>query len=314
MWQNRLMFAIEIENLCREFGHRRVVDDVSLTAQAGEVLGVLGPNGSGKTTLLRMICGLLTPTAGSGRVLGMDLMRSRKRIKAATGYMTQKFSMYEDLTLAENLLFQARIQGLKEPQKHVASALDRLGAVVLPTQLAGHLSGGWKQRLALEAAMVHGPKLLLLDEPTAGVDPSARRDFWDRIQDVAAQGVTVLVSTHYMDEAERCDRLAIMHMGRLLRSGTAAELETSSGLLTWEIEGPSIETLAIALAGFSGVEQTSRYGQRLHVIGKDGTALSAAIAACVGPAHSARMIRTGIEDIFINATGQSLKQQQGPKQ
>lgn len=297
------MPAIEIRGLCKAFSGRPVVRDVALSATEGEVLGFLGPNGSGKTTILRMICGLLTPDAGQGTVLGRDIVRDRRRIRRQVGYMTQRFSLYEDLTLRENLDFQARAHALADRRGAVARALASLGAGVAPDQLAGTLSGGWKQRLSLEACMMHAPRILLLDEPTAGVDPGERRRFWARIQAKAAEGVTVLVSTHYMDEAERCDRLVIVSQGRVIASGTPAALAEGAGLTTFVVSGPGLDRLQAALQGRPGVAQVARFGASLHVVGSDAAALEAALQACLTPRlHGLRRVPTGIEDIFIRAT------------
>ena len=221
--------AIDVQGLNKSFGAKHVVKDFALQVKRGEIYGFLGPNGSGKTTSIRMICGLLTADSGSGTCLGYDVMKQSAAIKREVGYMTQKFSLWEDLTIGENLDFVARMYGMERRRDVVTQAIDKLGLAARRDQLAGSLSGGWKQRLALAACLLHQPKLLLLDQPTAGVDPEARRDFWDEIHGLAAQGITVLVSTHYMDEAERCHRLAYIAYGRLLASGTAAELIRSTG-------------------------------------------------------------------------------------
>ncbi len=219
------MNAIEVSGLVKRFGGKTVVDNVSMSVAEGEIVGFLGPNGSGKTTTIRMMCGLLTPDAGEGEVLGHDLRtESLLKIKREVGYMTQKFSFYEDLTIAENLMFVARLYRLKPVDEHVDRTLEELGLTSRRNQLAGTLSGGWKQRLALAACIMHQPKLLLLDEPTAGVDPKARREFWDEIHRLARGGLTVLVSTHYMDEAERCHRISYISYGRMLATGTVDEV------------------------------------------------------------------------------------------
>src|SRR5512140_2158646 len=203
-----MTLAIDVTGLNKSFGDKRVVRDFSIQVEEGRICGFLGPNGSGKTTTLRMLCGLLTPDSGSGEALGFDIIRQAEEVKRRTGYMTQRFSLYEDLTIAENLQFTARVYGLDRRGERVDRALERLGLASRRDQLAGSLSGGWKQRLALASASLHEPRLLLLDEPTAGVGPKARRTFWDEIHALAAEGLTVLVSTHYMDEAERCHEIA----------------------------------------------------------------------------------------------------------
>ena len=240
------MTAIDVTGLVKRFGDRTVVDHVSMRVGRGEIVGFLGPNGSGKTTTIRMMCGLLTPDEGEGRVLGFDLRTEGRRIRREVGYMTQKFSFYEDLTIAENLEFVARLYLLKPTREHVDRTLEELGLASRRTQLAGTLSGGWKQRLALAAAIMHKPKLLLLDEPTAGVDPKARREFWDEIHGLAAEGLTVLVSTHYMDEAERCHKICYLAYGKLLARGTVDEVIEQSGLRALKAS-PTLEDVFVHL-------------------------------------------------------------------
>ena len=273
-----MSFAIDVRALNKSFGDKHVVQDVSLQVAPGRICGFLGPNGSGKTTTLRMICGLLRPDSGSGQCLGLDILRQSEAIKRQTGYMTQKFSLYEDLSLEENLMFVARVYGLDRRRERVGEALDRLGLSNRRRQLAGSLSGGWKQRLSLAAAILHEPRLLLLDEPTAGVDPKARRDFWDEIHGLSAQGLTVLVSTHYMDEAERCHEIAYIVYGRLTARGTAEEVIRSSRLVTFLAQGPGADRLSVALAKAPGVLTAAPFGQELHVSGVDRAALEAALA------------------------------------
>ncbi len=211
--------AIEAEGLTKSFAGRKVVDNLTMRVERGRIHGFLGPNGSGKTTTIRMLCGLLTPNSGRGSCLGYDIRTQQNEIKRRVGYMTQRFSLYGDLSIRENLEFVARIYGLAHPVQAAREAIVRLGLEKRAEQLAGELSGGWKQRLALAACILPGPALLLLDEPTAGVDPKARRDFWDEIHSLAAQGLTVLVSTHYMDEAERCHEIAYIADGRPVGAG-----------------------------------------------------------------------------------------------
>ena len=234
---------IDVEGLVKCFGNRRVVDGVSLHVTKGEVFGFLGPNGSGKTTTIRMLCGLLTPDSGRGTCLGYDLLTRSRLIRQQVGYMTQRFSLYTDLSIEENLNFVARVYGLSDRRQKVEQTLEELGLEQRRRQLTGELSGGWKQRLALAACLLHQPRLLLLDEPTAGVDPVARREFWDKIHALSEQGMTILVSTHYMDEAERCTRLAYLTFGHLLITGTVDEVIASTGLLTWEITGQTTTAL-----------------------------------------------------------------------
>ena len=272
--------VISVRGLTKRYGDKVVVDDFDLDVERGQIHGFLGPNGSGKTTTIRMLCGLLVPDGGSGTCLGHDILTQSWEIKQRVGYMTQRFSLYEDLTIRENLDFVARLYGLARRREVVTEALDRLGLATRSGQLAGTLSGGWKQRLALAACVLHKPDLLLLDEPTAGVDPKARREFWDEIHQLAEGGMTVLVSTHYMDEAERCHRIAYLAYGKLLAIGSVAEVVRQSGLATWHVSGPErrIGALARALAGRPGVEMVAPFGATLHVSGPDAAALEAAIA------------------------------------
>src|SRR5471032_2823086 len=239
--------AIDVTGVTKKFGDKPVVDAIDLSVRRGEIYGFLGPNGSGKTTFIRMLCGLLTPDAGSGTCLGYNVLTQQAEIKRHVGYMTQKFSYYEDLSIRENLDFIARLYAVPDRGAAVQHSLERLGLANRSAQLAGQLSGGWKQRLALAASLIHSPQLLLLDEPTAGVDPKARRDFWDEIHALAAHGITVLVSTHYMDEAERCHELGYILNGRLLAQGTAREVIASQALVTWAVEGENLPALAAKL-------------------------------------------------------------------
>jgi ABC-2 type transport system ATP-binding protein len=272
--------VIAVRGLTKRFGTKTVVDGVDLDVERGQIHGFLGPNGSGKTTTIRMLCGLLVPDGGTGTCLGHDILTESWAIKQRVGYMTQRFSLYEDLTIRENLDFVARLYALPKRRAKVDAALERLGLAARGNQLAGTLSGGWKQRLALAACILHEPDLLLLDEPTAGVDPKARREFWDEIHTLAAEGMTVLVSTHYMDEAERCHRIAYLAYGRLLATGTVEQVVANSGLSTWHVTGPEhrIATLARELAAQPGVEMVAPFGATLHVSGDDGVKLDAATA------------------------------------
>lgn len=293
-------YAIHVTGLTKRFGGRAVVKGLSLQVREGEIYGFLGPNGSGKTTSIRMLCGLLTPDEGSGTCLGYDVLRQTAQIKRHVGYMTQRFSLYEDLTIRENLDFVARMYGMANRRAAVDRALEDLGLAQRSRQLAGTLSGGWKQRLALAACMLHAPRLLLLDEPTAGVDPKARRDFWEQIHRLAAQGITVLVSTHYMDEAERCHRLAYLAYGSLLAQGTPSELVAASGLTTWSVEGEDVYALAERLRGLPGVAQVAPFGNVLHVSGTDARALAARIAPFRDdPRYRWTLTQPGLEDVFI---------------
>lgn len=292
--------AIDVRGMTKRFGNRTVVNDIALQVRTGEVCGFLGPNGSGKTTFIRMLCGLLRADAGSGTCLGYDVIRESETIKRHVGYMTQKFSFWEDMSIAENLEFVARIYGVKDRKNAVQSCIEQLGLTGRERQLAGQLSGGWKQRLALAACLIHQPKLLLLDEPTAGVDPKARRDFWEQIHQLAAQGLTFLITTHYMDEAERCHRLAYISYGNLLTHGTVREVIDHVGLSTWAVSGPDLIQLAGQLRTLSGVEQAVAFGSSLHVSGGDAEALERAIAPFRRAPYEWTPVRSGLEDAFIH--------------
>ena len=301
-----MTLAIDVVGLSKSFGARRVVDNVSLQLEQGRICGFLGPNGSGKTTTLRMLCGLLTPDAGRGTCLGFDIRAEADSIKRRTGYMAQRFSLYEDLTIAENLQFTARVYGLDRRRERVDAALEHLGLASRRDQLAGTLSGGWKQRLALASATLHDPQLLLLDEPTAGVDPKARRTFWDEIHELAAQGLTVLVSTHYMDEAERCHEIAYISYGRLIARGSAEAVIQAAGLVTFHGEGPDIGRLAQEVAGKPGVDMVAPFGTSLHVSGRDAAALEAAIAPYRSDARFKwERSAPSLEDVFIELMGRA---------
>jgi ABC-2 type transport system ATP-binding protein len=293
--------AIDVQGLTKRFDDKVVVDHFGLQVRRGQIYGFLGPNGSGKTTTIRMLCGLLTPDGGSGTCLGFDIRRESARIKREVGYMTQRFSLYEDLSIAENLEFVGRIYGLANRRARVDEALERLGLARRRGQLAGTLSGGWKQRLALAACLLHDPKLLLLDEPTAGVDPGARREFWAHLHELAHGGMTVLVSTHYMDEAERCHALAYIAYGKLLASGTAAQVVAGAKLFTWAIEGEGLPAVAAELRGAPGADMVVPFGTRLHVSGTDAAALEASVSRVSSrPGLRVGRIEPGLEDVFIH--------------
>ena len=295
--------VIDVHGLEKSFAGRKAVDDFSIQVRHGEIYGFLGPNGSGKTTTIRMLCGLLTPDAGRGTCLGYDILRESAAIKRQVGYMTQQFSLYEDLSVRENLDFVARMYGMTNRKRAVDGILDRAGLAGRRDQLAGELSGGWKQRLMLGACILHEPKLLLLDEPTAGVDPKARREFWNDIRDLADQGLTVLVSTHYMDEAERCNEMAYLSFGRLLTHGTAPEVVAKSGLVTWQIAGGNLSSLAKKLTGTPGIEMVAPFGAVLHVSGTDAARLEAAIAPFRDePGRKWSRSEPSLEDVFIHLT------------
>jgi len=292
--------AIDVRGLTKRFGARTAVDGIGLQVRPGEIHGFLGPNGSGKTTFIRMLCGLLRPDAGEGTALGRDVIRESEAIKREVGYMTQKFSFWEDLSIEENLDFVARMYGVPKRRETVRRSLEELGLADRRKQLAGQLSGGWKQRLALAACLIHQPKLLLLDEPTAGVDPKARRDFWDQIHRLAASGLTFLITTHYMDEAERCHRLAFIAAGKLLTTGTVDEVVSRAGLATWSVDGPDLPGLAEQLRRRPGVDQAVPFGATLHVSGADAAALERAVEPFRKEPHRWTSVPSSLEDVFIH--------------
>jgi ABC-2 type transport system ATP-binding protein len=285
--------AIDVKGMTKRFGTRTVVNKIDLQVRTGEIYGFLGPNGSGKTTFIRMLCGLLKADEGSGTCLGFDVIKDSEDIKKQVGYMTQRFSFYEDLSIRENLDFVARMYGVKNRSDAVNASIKRLG-----------LAGREKQRLALAACLIHEPKLLLLDEPTAGVDPKARRDFWEQIHQLAAEGLTFLITTHYMDEAERCHRLAYLAYGNLLTHGTVQEVIESAHLTTWSVKGNDLLKLAAQLRGLSGVHEAVAFGTALHVSGGDAAALEQAIAPFRNDYEWA-LIPSGLEDVFIHLMDQS---------
>ncbi|MDR6444344.1 UNVERIFIED_ORG: ABC-2 type transport system ATP-binding protein [Burkholderia sp. 1263] len=300
MTEKKYDYAIDVHDLNKRFGDKHVVNDVSMRVARGEIFGFLGPNGSGKTTCIRLMCGLLTPDSGTGTCLGYDIQRESGQIKRNVGYMTQRFSYWEDLTIRENLDFVARLYQMRNRREAVDRSLESLGLQSRAHQLTGSLSGGWKQRLALAACMLHEPKLLLLDEPTAGVDPTARRDFWEELHRLAARGISVLVSTHYMDEAERCHKLAYIAYGKLLAQGTSSEVIESQDLATWAIHGERLSALSEQLRATPGVDQTVVFGAELHASGRDHAALERAVRqATENTPLRIEPIATGLEDVFI---------------
>jgi ABC-2 type transport system ATP-binding protein len=293
--------AIDVQGLTKRFGRKIAVDGIDIAVPEGQVWGFLGPNGSGKTTTIRMLCGLLKPDAGSGTCLGYDVVRDTENIKRAVGYMTQRFSFWEDLSIRENLEFVARIYQVPERNQKVDATLARLGLQDRQDQLAGELSGGWKQRLALAACMLHEPRLLLLDEPTAGVDPLARREFWEEIHHLSQRGLTVLVSTHYMDEAERCDRVVFINLGRVVARGTVQDVIQQAGLITFVIEGPDVRQFLPQLEGKPGIEHVAFFGAALHVSGHDHALLEAALSPLRKRAGiDIRQSVPSLEDVFIH--------------
>lgn len=298
--------VIDVEGLSKSFDGKVVVRDLALQVRRGQIYGFLGPNGSGKTTTLRMICGLLTPDGGRGTCLGYDILTERDKIKRHVGYMTQRFSLYQDLSIQENLEFVARVYGLDDPVAAAKQAIERLGLQGRELQLAGTLSGGWKQRLALGACILPKPDLLLLDEPTAGVDPKARREFWGEIHKLAADGMTVLVSTHYMDEAERCHEIAYIAYGELLAQGAISEVIEASRLRTYTVSGPDLNHLAERLLGMPGVDMVAPFGANLHVAGRDADALDRTMAfVSEGADVDWRLSSPSLEDVFIDLMSRS---------
>src|ERR1700731_4478598 len=301
--------AIDVRGLSKSFGGREVGHDLSMQVKRGTIYGFLGPNGSGKTTTIRMLCGLLTPDSGEGTCLGYDIRRDADKIKRQVGYMTQRFSLYQDLSVRENLEFVARLYGVRDARGTASDMIKRLGLGGREEQLAGELSGGWKQRLALGACTLPNPQLLLLDEPTAGVDPKARRDFWNEIHALAAQGLTALVSTHYMDEAERCHEIAYIAYGHLLVHGTVEQVIAASHLTTYAVsatDGEGLAKLAEELAARPGVDMVAPFGTSLHVSGRDRAALEAAIAPYrERPGLKWTHSQPTLEDVFIDLMAKS---------
>lgn len=297
--------AIDVYGMTKRFGRLTAVNEIDLQVRTGEICGFLGPNGSGKTTFIRMLCGLLRADGGRGTCLGYDVITESEAIKRQVGYMTQRFSFYEDLSISENLDFVARMYGMKNRREVVTESIERLGLSERRSQLAGELSGGWKQRLALAACMIHNPKLLLLDEPTAGVDPKARREFWEQIHVLADQGLTVLIATHYMDEAERCHRLAFIAYGDLLTVGTVTEVIDQANLTTWSVSGPNLVKLGELLRECPGVGQAVPFGNVLHVSGDAAGVLEDAISPFRTDEYEWRRVESGLEDVFIHLMDRS---------
>jgi ABC-type multidrug transport system ATPase subunit len=300
--------AIDVHDLHKRYGDRKVVDGLTLAVPAGEICGFLGANGSGKTTTIRMLCGLIRPDGGGGTCLGLDIVRSAPLIRRQIGYMTQRFSFYDDLTVFENLDFVGAVYELANRRQAVRAIIERMGLADRSDQLAGQLSGGWKQRLSLAACVLHEPKLLLLDEPTAGVDAKARREFWDLIHDMAVDGITVLVSTHYMDEAERCGRIVYLSDGKIVVQGSPDAVARGSGLVTYEATGAELDIAARKLRLMAGVEAAAVFGSALRIAGMDRAALDRAIASPDGGAALAwHEVVPQLEDVFIHLLSQPAK-------
>lgn len=300
-------YIIDVKNLNKSFNDKPAVINTSLQVRQGEIFGFLGPNGSGKTTTIRMLCGLLKPDSGQGHCLGFDIINETLKIKLQAGYMTQHFSLYEDLSVYENLDFIARIYGMKNRKSLVKESIYELQLQDRKNQLAGTLSGGWKQRLALSAALIHQPKLLLLDEPTAGVDPKARRDFWQHIFHLSQKGITTLVSTHYMDEAERCTRLAYINQGKILTHGSAEEIIQSAKLITWQVTGPNLMALSEKLTLQPEITQVASFGQSLHICGNNEATLEKSIQQFRVSPYYWKKIEPSLEDVFISLVGKKAR-------
>jgi len=299
--------TVELQNLTKRFGSFVAVDNVSFAVEQGEIFGFLGANGAGKSTTIRMLCGLLRPTSGAARVLGVDVARDPEEVKRRIGYMSQRFSLYEDLTVIQNLRFFGGIYGLKGAlaREREAWALEMAGLVGQENRLARELAGGWKQRLALACAVLHQPRVLFLDEPTSGVDPISRRQFWRLIDAMSAEGVTVFVTTHYLDEAEYCHRLALIHAGRLVSLGTVSEMKSIFGEgAVLEVVAPRATEALEALSQAPWVVETSIFGRRLHVVvrdGEDGRQRTLELLAARGnvPAQVDSIVPS-MEDVFIH--------------
>jgi ABC-2 type transport system ATP-binding protein len=297
---------IDVKGLSKSFNGKPAVINTALKVAKGEIFGFLGPNGAGKTTSIRMLCGLLIPDSAQGTCLGFDVLKESYEIKKRVGYMTQRFSLYGDLSIYENLDFVARLYNVKNRKQEVEKSIAELGLIDRQKQLAKTLSGGWKQRLALSAALIHNPELLLLDEPTAGVDPKARREFWSHIQDLSTQGITTLVSTHYMDEAERCNKLAYIFSGHIMAQGTSDEIIKSSKLFTWQITGTgNLNRLAEQVKTMPGVEQAAAFGNKLHVSGKDKQELKTSMDKLTSE-WQWQQIAPDLEDVFISLSGSEI--------
>lgn len=303
--------VVEARNLSRHFGSLVAVRDVSFSVKRGEIFGVLGPNGAGKSTTIRMLSGLLDPSGGSATVVGFDVAKDTERVKERIGYMTQRFSLYEDLTVEENLHFFAGLYGVpkKERRARVDQTLERTGLALRRSQISGTLSGGWKQRVALASSTIHEPPLLFLDEPTAGVDPVSRRDFWERIHQIAAGGTTVLLTTHYMDEAERCHRLAFIFRGAVLTIGTPGEVVGERGLLAFEVTVPDAARVAEGLRQRSEIDQVSTFGHDVRIVLSNAHGAEFLRSKLPPGAGQLRPSRVNVEDAFVSMVGAELREE-----
>ncbi|APG19688.1 multidrug ABC transporter ATP-binding protein [Kosakonia radicincitans DSM 16656] len=298
-------YCIKLQNVNKSFGSRHVVKDLTLNIPTGKITGFLGPNGSGKTTAMRMMCGLLKPDSGSGSCFDFDIFKQRESIKPMIGYMTQYFSLWENLTVRENLLFLAKIRNIPQPIKRVEELINEFALQRFRDVLTHHLSGGWKQRVSLSASILHDPKIILLDEPTAGVDPYARREFWKILHYLSSKGMTILVSTHYMDEAERCNHLAWMSYGNLLASGSAESIIQSQGLTTFAIKGPNLHDLEYRFSDIDEIEQTVIFSNTLFVTSKQSNTLNTIVGALPDNYHVEKTATT-LEDSFAHLMKQAV--------
>lgn len=304
-------YIIDVHHLSKSFNGKPAVIDVSLDVKRGEIFGFLGPNGSGKTTTIRMLCGLMVPDQGDGHCLGYDILRETNKIKLKVGYVPQAFSLYKDLTVKENLEFVAQAYQLKNYKQRVIEMMEELELERYKNTLAGRLSGGWKQKLSLAAALVHDPQLLLLDEPTAGVDPKTRREFWNYILNLTTRGVSSLVSTHYMDEAERCNRLAYIVYGHLMAEGTMRDIIAQQKMVTYATHGEKLTDLLAKLTNAEGVEQVVVWGNELRVCGTDTDVLMKTLAKY--PDYTWEETRTSLEEVFIHLVNEEKRQERREK-
>ncbi len=302
---------ISVDGLSRRFGSFTAVDEVSFAIETGTIFGFLGPNGSGKSTVIRMLCGLLRPSGGGASVMGFDVAREGEAIKRNIGYMSQQFSLYADLTVMENLTFYARVYGLrgKAMRQRIEDVIEIVGIGDYRRRLGGQLSGGWKQRLALACALVHEPKLMFLDEPTAGIDPVARRELWNLLFDLSGQGVTFFVTTHYMDEAERCSHVGYIYFSKLIVCGTPTELKrmpdvTPKGTVRLEVRCPRLPIAMRALNTLPYVQDATIFADSLHVLAEEGAAdrLTADLSDAGFASPRTTAIPATLEDVFVTLT------------